>query len=63
VDNVTVDHIDFSAGLLRAIETKLAKEQEKIQKQCELDIASKDTEITRVRAKSEADALEIRAKG
>lgn len=63
LDNVTINHIDFTAGMLRAIETKLAKEQEKIQKEFELEIAAKEAEIARARAKGEADALEIRAKG
>jgi regulator of protease activity HflC (stomatin/prohibitin superfamily) len=63
LDNVTINHIDFTAGMLRAIETKLAKEQERTQKDFELDIAVKEAEIARVRAKSEADALQIRANG
>ena len=62
-DSVTITHIDFSAGMLRAIETKLAKEQEKIQKKFELEIASKDAEIARVRAKGEGDSLQIKAEG
>lgn len=63
LDNVTISDIDFTSGVLRAIETKLAKEQEKIQKEFELEIAAKEAEIARARAKGEADALEIRAKG
>ena len=63
VDNVTVDHIDFTSGVLRAIEAKLAKEQEVIQKGFELEITTKEAEIAQVRAKGEGDALEIRAKG
>ena len=62
-DSVTINHIDFSAGMLRAIEAKLAKEQEKIQKKFELEIASKDADIARVRAKGEGDSLRIKAKG
>lgn len=63
LDDVTINHIDFSSGIIRAIETKLAKEQEKIQKGFELDIARQETEIVREKAKGEADALTIRAKG
>ena len=63
LDNVTINHIDFTAGMLRAIEAKLAKEQEIIQKGFELDIAAKNAEIARVRAKGEGDSLQIRAKG
>lgn len=63
LDNVTINHIDFTAVMLRAIEAKLAKEQELIQKGSELDIMTKDAEIANVRAKGEADALKIRAQG
>lgn len=62
-NNIAISHIDFPAGVLQAIETKQAKEQEKIQKIFELDIARQDAEIAQVRAKGEADALGIRAKG
>jgi len=63
IDNVTISDIDFTSGVLRAIETKLAKEQEKVQKDFELEIAVKDAEIARARAKGEADSLQIRAIG
>ena len=63
IDNVTISDIDFTSGVLRAIETKLAKEQEKIQKDFELEIAVKDAEIARARSKGEADSLQIRAVG
>lgn len=63
IDNVTISDIDFTSGVLRAIETKLSKEQEKIQKNFELEIAVKDAEIARARAKGEADSLQIRAVG
>ncbi len=63
IDNVTISDIDFSSGVLRAIETKLAKEQEMVQKDFELEIAVKDAEIARARAKGEADSLQIRAVG
>ncbi|VAX31782.1 hypothetical protein MNBD_NITROSPIRAE01-1017 [hydrothermal vent metagenome] len=63
IDNVTISDIDFTSGILRAIEIKLSKEQEKIQKNFELEIAVKDAEIARARAKGEADSLQIRAVG
>lgn len=63
VNNVAISHIDFPEGVLRAIETKQAKEQEKIQKVFELDIARQDAEIAREKAKGEADATKIRAAG
>lgn len=63
VNNVAISHIDFPAGVLQAIETKQAKEQEKIQKVFELDISRQEAEIAQVKAKGEADALGIQAKG
>lgn len=63
VDAITIDHIEFTAAMLNAIEIKLAKEQEEIQKSYELKIAVKDAEIVRVDAKGKADAIMIIAKG
>ncbi len=63
IDNVAIRDIDFTSGVLRAIEIKLSKEQEKVQKDFELEIAVKDAEIARARAKGEADSLQIRAVG
>jgi len=62
IDSVTLNHIEYTAGMLKAIEGKLAKEQEQTQKQFELEIAKTDADITRVRAKGEADAIVIRAR-
>lgn len=56
---MTISDIDFTSGVLRAIETKLAKEQEKIQKEFELEIAGKEAEIAGARAKGEAEAMQI----
>ncbi len=63
LDNVTISDIDFTSGVLRAIETKLAKEQEKVQKDFELEIAVKDAQIAREKAKGDADSLRILAVG
>ena len=63
LDNVTISDIDFTSGVLRAIEAKLAKEQEIVQRGFELEITIKEAEIAQVRAKSDADALKIRAHG
>ncbi len=62
LDNVTIDHIEFTPGMLRAIETKLTKEQEKIQKEFELAISTEDAAIAREKAKGEGDALKIMAR-
>lgn len=63
LDNVTISDIDFTSGVLRAIEAKLAKEQEVIQKGFELEITGKEAEIARARAQGEGDAIKIRAQG
>jgi len=63
LDNVTINHIDFTDAMLKAIEEKLAKEQVNIQKDFEEKIAAKDAEIERIRAKGRADALQIMARG
>jgi len=61
--SVSIDHIEYTVGVLKAIEVKLTKEQEKIQKGFEREIAKQDAEIEQIRAQGEADALEITARG
>jgi regulator of protease activity HflC (stomatin/prohibitin superfamily) len=63
IQNVALSDVDFPQIVLRAIEQKQAKEQEKEQKEFELTIASKDAEIARTRAKGEGDSIRIRAEG
>jgi regulator of protease activity HflC (stomatin/prohibitin superfamily) len=63
VQNIALSDVDFPQIVLRAIEQKQAKEQEKEQKEFELTIAAKDAEIARTRAKGEGDAIKIRAEG
>jgi len=63
LDAVTIDHIQFTPRMLSAIEAKLTKEQEKIQKEFELQIEEKDADIARARARGQADSAVIRAKG
>jgi regulator of protease activity HflC (stomatin/prohibitin superfamily) len=63
IQSVALADVDFPPIVLRAIEQKQAKEQEKEQKEFELTIASKDAEIARTRAKGEGDAIRIRADG
>ena len=63
IQNIALADVDFPQIVLRAIEQKQAKEQEKEQKEFELTIASKDAEIARTRAKGEGDAIKIRAEG
>jgi len=63
IQNIALSDVDFPPIVLRAIEQKQAKEQEKEQKEFELTIASKDAEIARTRAKGEGDAIRIRSEG
>ena len=63
IQNIALSDVDFPPIVLRAIEQKQAKEQEKEQKEFELTIASKDAQIARTRAKGEGDAIRIRAEG
>jgi regulator of protease activity HflC (stomatin/prohibitin superfamily) len=63
VYSVALSEIEFSKMVLKAIEQKQSKEQEKEQKEFEVVIAQRDAEIARIRAKGEGDALRIRAEG
>lgn len=63
IAGVALSEIEFSQRVLKAIEEKQAKEQEKEQKEFELVIAQREAEIARIRAKGEGDALKIRAEG
>lgn len=63
VQNIALADVDFPQIVLRAIEQKQAKEQEKEQKEFELTIAAKDADIARTRAKGEGDAIRIRSEG
>jgi regulator of protease activity HflC (stomatin/prohibitin superfamily) len=63
LQNVALSDVHFPQIVLRAIEQKQAKEQEKEQKEFELTIASKNAQIARTRAKGEGDAIRIRAEG
>jgi regulator of protease activity HflC (stomatin/prohibitin superfamily) len=63
VYSVALSEIEFSQMVLKAIEQKQAKDQEKEQKEFELVIAERNAEIARIQAKGEGDALRIRAEG
>jgi regulator of protease activity HflC (stomatin/prohibitin superfamily) len=60
---VALSEIEFSQTVLKAIEQKQAKEQEKEQKEFEIVIAKQDAEIARIQARGEGDALRLRAEG
>jgi regulator of protease activity HflC (stomatin/prohibitin superfamily) len=63
VYSVALAEIEFSNKVLKAIEEKQAKEQEKEQKEFEVAIAKRDADIARIRAQGEGDALKFRADG
>lgn len=63
VYSVALSEIEFFQMVLKAIEQKQAKEQEKEQKEFELVIAQRNAEIARIQAKGEGDSLRIRAEG
>jgi len=63
IQSVALADVDFPPVVLKSIEQKQAKEQQKEQKEFELTIAAKDAEIARTRAKGEGDAIQIRAEG
>ena len=63
VYNVALSEMEFSQMVLKAIEQKQAKEQEKEQKDFEVVIAQRNAEIARIQAKGEGDSLKIRAEG
>jgi regulator of protease activity HflC (stomatin/prohibitin superfamily) len=63
VYSVALSEMEFSQMVLKAIEQKQAKEQEKEQKEFELVIAERNAEIARIQAKGEGDSLRIRAEG
>ena len=63
VHDVILDDIRFSLPVLRAIEQKLAKEQEQERMRFEINIAKQRAAITLIKAKADAEAQKERAKG
>jgi prohibitin 2 len=61
VVDLSIVNIDLSDQLEHAIEQKMVKQQESLAKQYELDKETKQAEITLVKAKAEAEALEVTA--
>jgi len=59
VESVSIGNIDYPDVVNRAVEKKLATEQELEQKQFEMDIAVKDAEITVTEAKGIAESQQI----
>lgn len=62
-DNVTVDHIVYPEVVTSAVNRKLAVEQAIEQKDYEIEIAEKEAEIQRIRARGQRDSQQIIASG
>jgi prohibitin 2 len=61
VVDLSIVNIDLSDQLEHAIEAKMVKQQESLAKTYELDKETKQAEITLVKAKAEAQAIEVTA--
>jgi len=61
IDDVIIDDIAYSVSILRAIESKLTKQQEQEAMKFEINIAKKDAEITVIAAEAKARAILIEA--
>lgn len=61
IQSVALSDVDLPQLLLTAIEQTQAKKQQKEQKELELQIVGKDTEIARARALSEGEVIRIQA--
>jgi prohibitin 2 len=60
INDLTVTNMQLSKELEVAIEQKVIREQEALAKKFELDKATKDAEITIVKAKAEAESVKIK---
>lgn len=63
IGRVSITHIDFDRGVTKAISDKVAKQQLSEQKKFELEIAEREAEIARAKARGESDVSRIRAEG
>lgn len=58
-DNVTIDHINYPEVVTAAVNRKLAVQQNIEQKNYEIEIAERDADIQRIRAKGQQDSQKI----
>jgi regulator of protease activity HflC (stomatin/prohibitin superfamily) len=58
-DGITLDHIMYSPLVTKAVDRKLATQQQIEQKGYEIEIAEKDAEIQRILARGQRDAEQI----
>ncbi|XDD46405.1 prohibitin family protein [Leptospira sp. WS39.C2] len=61
IDDVIVDDVEYSPSILKAIESKLTKQQEQEQMKFEINIAKRDAEIQQITAEGKAKAVLIEA--
>ncbi len=61
IDDVIIDDVEYSPSILKAIETKLTKQQEQEQMKFEINIAKRDAEIQAITAEGRAKAILIEA--
>ncbi|ABZ99424.1 prohibitin family protein [Leptospira biflexa] len=61
IDDVIVDDVEYSPSILKAIESKLTKQQEQEQMKFEINIAKRDAEIQQISAEAKAKAVLIEA--
>ncbi|NOZ48108.1 MAG: prohibitin family protein [Chlorobi bacterium] len=59
IDRVTLDHIMYSPVVTQATDVKLATKQQIEQKSFEMEIAEKEAEIQRIKARGQRDAQQI----
>lgn len=61
IDDVIVDDVEYSPSILKAIESKLTKQQEQEQMKFEINIAKKDAEIQTITAEGKAKSILLEA--
>ncbi|MCW7488286.1 prohibitin family protein [Leptospira meyeri] len=61
IDDVIIDDVEYSPSILKAIESKLTKQQEQEQMKFEINIAKRDAEIQQISADGRAKAVLIEA--
>ncbi|MBM9591698.1 prohibitin family protein [Leptospira sp. 201903075] len=61
IDDVIIDDVEYSPSILKAIESKLTKQQEQEQMKFEINIAKRDAEIQQITADGKSKAVLIEA--
>ncbi|TGM58261.1 prohibitin family protein [Leptospira vanthielii] len=61
IDDIIIDDVEYSPSILKAIESKLTKQQEQEQMKFEINIAKRDAEIQAITAEGKAKSVLIEA--